>query len=477
MLLMEERMKVHRLPKYGMMSDQPGAGKTYAVLGFIYFSDKVIFAKQKRPHNVNLIVVPYNICTQWEQSIIRIFGPSGTIANYKVLTEYSDIMTLYTNPTFLFEYDILITTSLYFSFIAGTMNSLRLYPKRVFFDEADTVQNMIMVKLPCDMTWFISASMQTLFPKNSDKVTIGQYQLSLKILQEHNICCEDEFLNTSIVLERPLVYVQKCHNVYFALLCTLVDTNHHCRLHAMDYSFIRSDLVMETDTIDSEYKACLYLLRASTARLAKADATCNLLQRDLETIQNRICHTDQEKHDNEMREAQVKLEMGIQNKIIKECQRKLSVIRFFSSKYDVDDEFQKVVHPCEQKLDRIQTIISEIMTTRKTSAQCIVFSDFDHVYGLLATFLKAQNIPYRFLDGGNIQSMDDIISAYKAREFSVLLADSSMYSCGMNLENTSDIIFIHKMDEQKEKQVIGRAQRYGRNGVLNIWYVDYVCAS
>ena len=50
----------------------------------------------------------------------------------------------------------------------------------------------------------------------------------------------------------------------------------------------------------------------------------------------------------------------------------------------------------------------------------------------------------------------------------VLLADSSMYGCGMNFENTTDIIFIHKINPEMEKQVIGRAQRPGRVGVLNI---------
>jgi SNF2 family DNA or RNA helicase len=49
-----------------------------------------------------------------------------------------------------------------------------------------------------------------------------------------------------------------------------------------------------------------------------------------------------------------------------------------------------------------------------------------------------------------------------------------MYSCGMNLENTTDIIFVHNMDPQREKQVIGRAHRYGRKNALSIWYIDYV---
>ena len=35
-------------------------------------------------------------------------------------------------------------------------------------------------------------------------------------------------------------------------------------------------------------------------------------------------------------------------------------------------------------------------------------------------------------------------------------------------ENTTDVVFIHKMNSDMEKQIIGRAQRPGRKGVLEI---------
>ena len=43
----------------------------------------------------------------------------------------------------------------------------------------------------------------------------------------------------------------------------------------------------------------------------------------------------------------------------------------------------------------------------------------------------------------------------------------------MNLENSTHIIFVHKMEEEIEKQVIGRAQRMGRTSILNIIYLQY----
>ena len=43
----------------------------------------------------------------------------------------------------------------------------------------------------------------------------------------------------------------------------------------------------------------------------------------------------------------------------------------------------------------------------------------------------------------------------------------------MNLENTTDIIILHKMNKDIEMQAIGRAQRYGREGNLRVWKLYY----
>ena len=52
----------------------------------------------------------------------------------------------------------------------------------------------------------------------------------------------------------------------------------------------------------------------------------------------------------------------------------------------------------------------------------------------------------------------------------VLFADSSMFDCGMNLENTTDVVFMHKIRHLgKFMQILGRAQRYGRKQPLAVW--------
>ena len=51
------------------------------------------------------------------------------------------------------------------------------------------------------------------------------------------------------------------------------------------------------------------------------------------------------------------------------------------------------------------------------------------------------------------------------------MLNTNHYGTGLNLENTTDLIFYHKMSCDMEKQVIGRAQRVGRTSDLNIHYL------
>jgi hypothetical protein len=460
MVMAENNVRQNQSTRYAMMSDKPGAGKTFAILAFIYFSDKVVFGGKK--HNVNLIVVPYNICTQWKQSIERIFGPSGKVLKYRVLTEYADMMRLYVEPEELLQYDILLTTSLYFDSLASTINSLKMRLKRVFFDEADTIKNLLQTPLDCQMTWFVSASMESLFGKGTSSVTIGKYNLDMDHLKKHDVRCDPDFVNDNIVLDAPMTYNIRFPNIYYKLLKDVVGVQFHDNIAAMDYRCLRSEFVNDISRIDSEYIAALYVLRDITARESHAQQQVALLQADYEILMKKEMFKKAEEIEHEIRRF---------NTIIQDCQRRRSIYKFFCSKYDITDAFEAKPHE-GRKLEKLWDVIKDIIS-KNARAQCIIFTNYDYIYTLLMPYLDKATISYKYLDGGNITAMDNIIEAYKRREFNILLADSSMYSCGMNLENTNDIIFVHKMDAQREKQVIGRAHRYGREGALGVWHIDY----
>ena len=74
---------------------------------------------------------------------------------------------------------------------------------------------------------------------------------------------------------------------------------------------------------------------------------------------------------------------------------------------------------------------------------------------------------------GNSNQIKCTIDRYKEGNTQILLVNTHHFGSGLNLENTTDLILFHKFDTEIEKQVIGRAQRYGRKEPLNVHYLLY----
>jgi len=76
---------------------------------------------------------------------------------------------------------------------------------------------------------------------------------------------------------------------------------------------------------------------------------------------------------------------------------------------------------------------------------------------------------------GTSASINKQIENYKNKDgdTNILLINSKFFGSGMNLENTTDIIILHKMSSDIEMQAIGRAQRCGRESQLRIWKLYY----
>lgn len=132
----------------------------------------------------------------------------------------------------------------------------------------------------------------------------------------------------------------------------------------------------------------------------------------------------------------------------------------------------------EEKLkDRTSKIqrFKEILQNQKDheKKKYIVFSDFYNTFRFIKDTLDEMKIQYLELDGGSIETIDKAVKEYREGDCQVLLSNSTFFGCGLNMEFTSDIIFMHKMEKGTERQVIGRAQRPGRSQALRIHYIFY----
>lgn len=118
--------------------------------------------------------------------------------------------------------------------------------------------------------------------------------------------------------------------------------------------------------------------------------------------------------------------------------------------------------------------LNEFITELKDNDfKVIIFCNYNTIFQKLESICKENKIEYEDLEKGNINEIEKTICNYKYGNSKILFANSSLFSCGMNLENSSHIIFVHKMDEDIINQTIGRAQRLGRQNKLNIMYLEY----
>ena len=124
-------------------------------------------------------------------------------------------------------------------------------------------------------------------------------------------------------------------------------------------------------------------------------------------------------------------------------------------------------------LDKL-CVLSRLFDTSMLGDKVIIFNNYPTVFKEIQRILEERHVTWTVLDGGNIKELDKSLVAYKSTT-RVLLTNSSFYGCGMNLENTSDIILMHRCNAQRmtdkgmEEQIIGRAQRPGRTCRLKVF--------
>ena len=145
-----------------------------------------------------------------------------------------------------------------------------------------------------------------------------------------------------------------------------------------------------------------------------------------------------------------------------------SVIKLNNIKIDDEKINYEIINTNKQVF--LNSFISKLKIEDK---KVIIFSDYSNIFEYIQTVCDENEILHVDLDKGNMKDIDKAVLDYKYGNAKVLLSNSTLFGCGMNFENSSDIIFVHKMNKDMEKQVIGRAQRLGRKGQLKIIYLQY----
>lgn len=414
----------------GVISSIPGSGKTIVMLALLTSEKKV-----RGTCGVNLAVVPQGIYTQWQSAIEDFAGPT---LKYKLFVEYADIVELYYTAEGLQNMDLLLTTPIFYEAISKSCEEAKVKFNRVFLDEVDGInwfladyknhRNPINAKI----VWNVSASFSPSLLPDRSKAQVAAITCD----------CEPEFVQASLNLCDPVKSVVECQDVCLEQVLRYVcDKDQLLAMNAGDFSWLKA--INKPVHVQDSQEAVKILLKNAVDLIES----------------NQILHRELSKKRPMKRE--VVQEMETAARIVKDQQRLMETV-----KHRLQVAAKIPLKPNVK--DKFDTLVAILKTTSRT----IVFSSYPQVLTRLANILSDGDIKFGQLDGGNVKAIDETVGAYKDGRIQVLLCDTLSFGRGLNLEQTTDIIFTHKMDADMEKQVIGRALRYGRGrSMLNVWYL------
>ncbi len=425
---------------FGVMADKPGTGKTYVVLALIMLN---LYQKP------NLIVVPQNIFSQWDSEIKKFCG--NKFIKYKKILEYSDTIDVLTNPTSLLSNDIILVTPLHYYMITSALIRTRQTIGRVFFDEIDTLDQIVKEPLCAVYTWFVSAS----FRGNK----IGCYQMDQSKINK-NMC----LIGDTVELETPETQTINSDENTIQILKSIVSDKKIGELNGLDFRTDNNFFEFNKKTTQSD----LDFLKLTICELNTQNNEYTSRLDELNSI----------KFDEEELERDFKLKLK-KEAIEKEKQFYWSKIATTWEKigkinkhFQIDsngfidwDLIRDKIKP-SNKFDKIKELI--IQKYNKNN-KILIYSDYSVGINKLLNWLDENNYSYTNFECGNHADITKALAQYKNSAIPILIVNDFMYACGMNLEFTTDLILTHKLEPLNESQVIGRAQRYGRTSKLKIY--------
>jgi SNF2 family DNA or RNA helicase len=111
--------------------------------------------------------------------------------------------------------------------------------------------------------------------------------------------------------------------------------------------------------------------------------------------------------------------------------------------------------------------IQKLMDNITEQSRWLIFSGYDETFTHIIKRLDAGGIRYSHVYG-SAAHIDNVIRDFRAGRIKVLLLNAQHFGMGLNLEMATDLLIYHKLDNELEKQVIGRAHRPGRVDKLNV---------
>jgi hypothetical protein len=121
------------------------------------------------------------------------------------------------------------------------------------------------------------------------------------------------------------------------------------------------------------------------------------------------------------------------------------------------------------KIPKMDALIS-ILNKNNKQKRYLIFADYNETFEKIKKELTELKIKYGILTGGG-NKIQKTVEKFKNGKISVIMLNAQNFGAGLNLQCATDIIMYHRFTKRMEEQIIGRGQRMGREGALNVYYL------
>lgn len=449
----------------GFFADLPGFGKT-AVLISLIIADKLI-----NKENQTIVVLPQNLLEQWDNEIKKF---SGDYLSVKIFNNYSDIVDL-NSPEWRHNfqsYDVILTTTMYLQMFQSTLSQHNIPIFRIIYDEIDTSKSLfkniqIKKKMKSEQktgiyqnvkenntisfVWYVSASMKNLIGKDG-YLEIGELRLSTTELDQKTVKCDPEFIKECSFslpeITKQDIFTETVNDKYSSLLSIEQLDN----INSLSFNKIQAEYT--TVRANDETQIIPMILKDYVDHLA--DTTKQIADINKRIEQRRLSF-DAIKNDLSQLISSEKFYTALVNKFYQ-----------VHGVSNYDDFITEYKNYASGNFYTKQKALDKFFDGLKDTDKVIFFSDHTQGLNYVQKVLQEKGIKTDTLGRGNVSEINFALHNYKNGDTTVLFIDSSRDGCGMNLENSTHIVFLHRTNDTLYEQMLGRAQRRGRKGSLQV---------
>jgi hypothetical protein len=120
------------------------------------------------------------------------------------------------------------------------------------------------------------------------------------------------------------------------------------------------------------------------------------------------------------------------------------------------------------KIENLEKLLCDEITKEK---RILIFSEHEGNFDCYSkAFAKSGRNNLNAVKG-SISHITSLLGKFNSGEIPCLFLNAKYCGSGLNLEKTDVVIIMHKMSQDNIKQVIGRAQRIGRQGQLEVFFL------